>query len=372
MRRITAILLGIALVASSIFLAKNLIANKKKPKPRFNKIVKTVFTETVHNKTIPIAISSHGNLVAKNKIDLFAEVQGVLKTTAKEFKTGTAFNRGDVLVSINSDEFSANLQAQKSNLYNALTAIMPDIQLDFQKEYPKWKLYLQNFDKHQFVGELPKTNSEKEKFFISGRGITSKYYAIKNLEVKLAKHTLKAPFSGILTETFVNPGTLIRPGQKLGEFISPEVYELQVSVKSAFQNLLKIGKKVNLSNLENTQNYTGKVLRINGKVDVNTQTIKAFIQVSDPQLKEGQYMAVSLQGKAKSNVYEVSRKLLIDAHKLYVVNNNKLEFATVTPVFENKNTVIVKGLLNGVQLVSKPIPGAYVGMQVKIYTANKH
>ena len=83
-------------------------------------------------------------------------------------------------------------------------------------------------------------------------------------------------------------------------------------------------------------------------------------------------MAVSLQGKAKSNVYEVSRKLLIDAHKLYVVNNNKLEFATVTPVFENKNTVIVKGLLNGVQLVSKPIPGAYVGMQVKIYTANKH
>jgi len=90
---------------------------------------------------------------------------------------------------------------------------------------------------------------------------------VKNLEVKLSKYTLRAPFSGILTEAMVNPGTLIRPGQKLGEFIDPSVYEITVSVKSEFKNLLQIGKQVELSNLEKTNSWVGKVVRINGKVE---------------------------------------------------------------------------------------------------------
>ena len=263
MRKYLSIALGILLLVGAVFVAKYLIDNKKKPKPTFDKIVKTVFVEEVENKDIPIVIKTSGNLTAKNKIDLFAEVQGVLKITSKDFKAGISYSREETIISINSDEFYANLQSQKSNFYNSLTAIMPDIRLDYPNEFQKWQAYLNNFDINKTTPKLPVMNSDKEKYFISGRGINTAYYNVKNLEVKLGKFNLRAPFNGILTEALVTPGSLVRAGQKLGEFIDPSVYEMEVSVNAEFADLLKKGNTVKLHNLEKTKEYTGKVIRIN-------------------------------------------------------------------------------------------------------------
>ena len=370
MRKGISIILALLLIAGASFLAKYLIDHKQKPKPRFEKIVKTVFTETVENKSIPILITANGNLVAKNRIEIFSEVQGVLMPTLKDFRPGTSYNKGATMVKINSDEFYANLQAQKSNLFNALTAIMPDIRMDYPEEYAKWEKYINNFSINKAIVPLPLTNTDKEKYFISGRGILTSYFNVKNLEVKLDKYNLRAPFNGILTEALVNPGALVRSGQKLGEFIDPSVFEVSVSVKSEYRDLLEVGKSVELQNLEKTKTWTGKVIRINGRVDAATQTIQAFIQVNDKNLKEGQYLEVVLEAKSEENAYEVSRKLLIDNSRLYIVKDTVLDLVDVNLVFENKNTVVVKGLPNGAQLLSKLAPGAHAGMLVKVYNEN--
>jgi len=367
MRRTVSIILAIVFLGIALFTAKYLIDHKKRPKSKIDKTEKTVFVEKVINKTIPIFITTNGNLVAKNKIELYSEVQGVLKKTAKEFKTGTAFKKGEVLIKINSDEFYANLQSQKSKLFNAITAIMPDIKLDFPSEYTKWQSYLNNFNTDKTIPNLPKTNSEKEKFFISGRGITTAYFNVKNLEVKLNKYTLRAPFNGVLTEALVNRGTLIRQGQKLGEFIEPTIYELGVPVKSAFQNYLQIGKTANLTNIEKTKNWTGKVIRINGKVDANTQSIQTFIRVSGKNLREGQYLEAKIQAKSVENALEIPRNLLVDNSKVYIVKNNVLALAKIDIIFENKDSLVIRGLPNGTLILSKMIPGAYSGMRVKIF-----
>jgi multidrug efflux pump subunit AcrA (membrane-fusion protein) len=356
------------LIAGAVLFAKYLIDNKEKPKPKFDKVVKTVYVKDIQNTTVPIRIQSNGNLEAKYKVALFSEVQGVLETTHKEFKPGTRFSKGQTLLKINSDEFRANLQSQKSNLFNLITAVMPDIQLDYASEYQKWKAYLESFDIQKPIKELPKTISDKEKFFISGRGIVSAYYNVKNLEVKYNKFVLKAPFSGILTEASVNPGTLIRPGQKLGEFIDPNIYEVAVSVKSEFRDLLEVGKNVELFNLEQTNSWTGKVVRVNGKVDQQTQTIEAFIEVWGTDLKEGLYMEITLEARAEEQAYEVDRVLLVDESKLFIVKDSVLDLIEIEPVFENKNTLVVKGLPDGTKLLSKPVPGAHPGMLVKIFS----
>lgn len=362
--------MAVLLLVGAILLSKYLIDSKQKPKPKVEKIVKTVFTQTVINKLIPIVITANGNLVAKNKIELYSEVQGVLERTSKEFKAGTTYSKGETLVRINNDEFNANLQAQKSTLFNALTAIMPDIRMDFPENYEKWQNYLRNFDLNKPTQKLPETTSEKEKFFISGRGIYTTYYNVKNSEVKLSKYTLRAPFSGILTESLVNPGTLIRPGQKLGEFIDPSVYEMSVSVKSEFRDLLQVGKKVELYNLEKNKTWLGKVIRINGKVETSTQTIKAIIEVAGADLKEGQYLEVALSAKSEENSFEVSRNLLVSKTQLFVVKDSVLDIVTINTIFENQQTVVVKGLADGTQILAKPVPGAHVGMLVKVFKEN--
>ena len=367
MRKIISIVLGVLLLAGAVFLAKYLIDNKKKPKPTFDKIVKTVFVEEVENKEIPIIITTSGNLTAKHKIELYAEVQGVLKPSSKEFKAGTSYSKGESIIKINSDEFYANLQSQKSNFYNSLTSIMPDIRLDYPDEYQKWQAYLNSFDINKTTPELPTLNSDKEKFFISGRGINSAYYNVKNLEVKLGKYNLRAPYDGILTEALVTPGTLVRVGQKLGEFIDPSVYEMEVSVNAEFADLLKKGNTVKLQNLEKTKEYTGKVIRINGKVDATSQTIKAYIQVAHPDLREGTYLEANLSARSEKEAIEVSRKLLIDNKQMFVVRDSILDLIDVNPVYFSAESAVIKGVENGTLILSKPTPGAYQGMQVKIF-----
>jgi RND family efflux transporter MFP subunit len=247
---------------------------------------------------------------------------------------------------------------------------MPDIRLDYPDQFQKWQNYLNSFDINKTTPKLPEFSTDKEKYFISGRGITTSYYNVKNLEVKLGKYRLRAPYSGVLTEALVTPGTLVRVGQKLGEFIDPSVYELEVSVNAEFAELVKKGNSVTLHNLEKTKEYTGQVVRVNGKVDATSQTIKAYIQVSNPELKEGMYLEADLNAKSEKDAIEVSRKLLVDNSKLFVVRDTVLDLVEVKPVYFSAETAIIKGLNNGTLILSKPTPGAYDGMQVKIFEEN--
>ena len=367
MRKLILAFLGVLTIVGAVFLGSYIVAKNQKPKPTFKKQIKTVFVQTVTNAEIPIILSASGTLIAKNKIELFSEVQGILQPTAKPFKAGTNYYQNETLLRINSDEFYAGLQAQKSNLYNLITAVLPDIRLDYPNDFNKWENYLNAFNINTPIPKIPNFSSDKEKYFISGRGIVSAYYNIKNLEVRLAKHQIKAPFSGTLTEALVSTGTLVRVGQKLGEFIDPTIFEMEVSINAAFADLLKVGNAVNLFNLEKTKEYMGKVVRLNGKVDQISQTIKAYIEVKHPDLKEGLFLEANLVAKSEKDAIEISRKLLVDNTAVYTVKNDSILHLTKIHVayFGAKN-VVIKGLANTDKILTQALPGAFDGMVVKI------
>ncbi|MCG1035298.1 efflux RND transporter periplasmic adaptor subunit [Polaribacter sargassicola] len=367
MRKTILSVLGVALAIGAIFLGKFLIDNNTKPKPKFSREIKSVFVKEVDNKEVDIVLTASGSLVAKDKIEIFSEVQGLLKTSNKPFKAGSNYNRGEVLLSLNSDEFYASIQSQKSNLYNLITSTLPDLRLDYPSEFKKWESYLQSFDLEKTTPKLPSFTSDKEKYFITGRGILTAYYNVKNLEVRLTKHQIRAPFTGVLTEALVSPGTLVRTGQKLGEYIKPGVYEMEVSINAAFADLLKVGNSVALTNLEKTKNYTGKVVRVNGKVDQTSQTIKAYVEISDNDLKEGMFLEANLVGKSEKDAIEISRKLLVNNKAVYTVKNDSiLTLVNVDPVYFGDENVVIKGLENNQKILSQVLPGAFDGMIVKI------
>ncbi|WP_282071121.1 efflux RND transporter periplasmic adaptor subunit [Polaribacter atrinae] len=367
MRKIILAILGVLTVLGAILLGSYLIEKNQKPKPTFEKQIKTVFVENVVNKDIPIILTANGTLIAKNKIEIYSEVSGVLKASNKLFKAGTNYNRGATLLSINSDEFYASLQSQKSNLNNLITAILPDLRLDYPVAFTKWETYIKGFDMNKTTPKLPEFSTDKEKYFITGRGILTAYYNVKNLEVRLSKYQIRAPFTGILTEALVSPGSLVRVGQKLGEFINPSVYEMEVSVNSKFADLLKVGNSVALSNLEKTKEYTGKVVRVNGKVDQVSQTIKAFVDVADKDLKEGMFLEADLVAKSENDAIEISRKLLVDNKAIYTVKNDTvLSLVNVDPVYFGDEKVVIKGLENNQKILTQVLPGAFDGMIVKI------
>ena len=368
-RRIILAILGIVIIYGSYTFAKKTIANKKQWQPRKEKKIETgVFVETVKNSSTPITITTSGNLIAKERVELYAEVQGIFNSSARSFKPGTWYRKGESLLELDKKEEVITLKAQKSTLYNQLVLLIPDLRLDYPEAIGKWNDYLRDFDVDNPLKELPEPESEKEKLFLSGRNIYTTFYNVQNLETQLLNYTIKAPFSGVLTEALVNPGALIRPGQKLGEFIDQSVYEVEVAINTAYGDLLAIGKSVELHNVERTKTWSGKVIRVNSRVDPASQTIPTFIQVRGKGLKEGMYLEADLTARNEQNTYEVSRKLLVENDKLFVVRDTLLDLVLVEPVYYKEFSAVVKGLEDGTKILSRVIPGAYSGMKVKIFS----
>jgi len=101
---IISVLVGVLIIGGSIFAAKYIINSKENRRPIPKKVVKTVFIDTVKNGVVPIIISANGNLVAKNRVELYSEVQGVFKTGSKLFKTGQEYKTGQILIRIDASE----------------------------------------------------------------------------------------------------------------------------------------------------------------------------------------------------------------------------------------------------------------------------
>ncbi|KAB8152060.1 HlyD family efflux transporter periplasmic adaptor subunit [Kordia sp. TARA_039_SRF] len=369
MRKVILSIVGLLFIVGAFMYAQKLIADKKRPKPVPKKVVKTVYTDTITNTTIPIVVPANGNLVAKRRVELYAEVQGVFRGSNKLFRPGQKYRRGEALIRIDAAEYRASVQAAKSNLYNSIAAIMPDLRLDFPEIYQKWQTYLNSFDINKTTPTLPEMTTEKEKYFITGRGIVSSYYNVKNQEQRLVKYTIQAPFSGILTEALVTEGSLVRNGQKLGEFIDDSVYEMEVALSKTYATLLKVGEKVTLNNLENTETFSGTVSRVNGSIDPTTQTITAYIEVRDDKLKEGMYLEAQLNAKDEENAIEISRNLLLESEEIFVVRDSILDLIDVKPIYFSDKKVVLKNIPDGTVILSKPVPGAYAGMAVKPFGA---
>ena len=366
MRKVILFLLGVGIIGGALYFAKDLASKRSFPKPKEKKVVTNVFADVVKNGNIPITITTSGRLVAKNRLELYSEVQGLFKTSAHDFKPGVWYKKGESLLDIDSDEHTANLRSQKSNLLNQIVLLLPDLRLDYSTSFPNWEKYVSNFNVEGPLQSLPEPTSEKEKLFITGKNLYTSFYNVKALEERLIKYRLRAPYTGVLTQALVTPGTLVRAGQKLGEFIDPSVYELAVPINTSYGDRVQRGQSVILANIERTKEWTGKVIRVNSLVDPATQSIQIFISVRGKGLREGMFLEADLAAREQKNAYEIDRKLLVNDNQVFFVQDSLLSLQDVETVYFKENSVVISGLTDGMKLLSKPVPGAFPGMRVQV------
>lgn len=363
LRRILLSVLGILILVVAFSLSKSIANGNPPPRKEAGKVVKDVYYVEVKNNVYNVQIPSNGVLEAYQRIKVTARVQGLMQTISPLFKSGQAYKKGQTLVQIESSEFRSNVISQRASLYNLITSVLPDLELDFPEAYEIWKAFLLQFDVEQTVPALP-AMEENVRLFISGRGIISSYYALQNLEKSLTFYSIKAPFDGVLVAANVTEGSLIRPGQELGDFIAPDHYELKVALPKSYVEKIAVGASVELKSIDTQKTYPGKLARINAKVTTQTQSVEVFIRVSNPELKEGMYMESQIGALEFENVFSIDRGLLDGDQQLYLIEKNQLQLKQVKVVHFTETDAIVSGLTDGQLLIAQPIIGAYQGMEV--------
>jgi len=338
--------IGILLV--SFLIASAFSSQKQPPKRKHgNGPKKNYETQTVKLEQVQPRFSSGGIIEAYDKIMLFAEVNGVLADAQTAFRNGNRFGKDQVLLHIDDSVYKNSVLSQKSSLLNQLTLFIPDLAIDYPESAQKWQTYLDEFDLETEMLPLPKTNHAKEKYFINARNIYSLYYQIKSMEATLKKYTLRAPFDGVITESDITPGSLVRAGQKLGEFTRTSIYELEAPLNMSHLPFVKIGNKVELTSADFKDPFSGTISRINQKIDRNSQTVQIYIRVSDRRLKDGMYLTADIQSSKKISGTMIPAKWLAEGNKLFIKKTDGFQTKTVHIVLSQGDEVLVEGLNEG-------------------------
>jgi multidrug efflux pump subunit AcrA (membrane-fusion protein) len=364
MQKRKSILLGIFVLVVTIGISVMFAAMKEPPKRKATaKKELMVPVRRIQNEKVPLVVSVVGSLEAHEKVEVFAEVNGVLEKSNRPFLEGVNFQKGEVLLRIKDDKYRASLYSKKSSLMNEIAKLLPDLKFDFPNSYEDWKNYLTEFSIESGLHPLPEPKDEKEKYFVAGRNIYQTYYDIKSMEEELQKYTLRAPFTGEISESNIKPGTLVRSGQKLGEFLNTSSYNLIVGVDLNSLRGIEKGAKVELSSDNLKGNWIGIVDRISSRVDDKTQMVDVYITVSGKDLKEGMFLCAAIQLKEEAYGVEIARKLLLDTNKVLIVKNGLIEEAQVNIVQYRNNTVVVEGLPEN-SLLSLKTSGVHKGLKV--------
>ncbi len=348
------------------------LASMKKPaeKKAEQNLLQVVPVIAVENTDIFSEIPVIGQLSAHEKIDIYAEVSGVMKIANKDFLTGVAYNKGETIVSINSDESFQALIAKRSNLLNLVTQILPDLKFDYTNSYKQWYQYVIDFDINKSIQTLPDPVNDQEKFFITGKGIYQSYYDIVSSETRLQKYTIEAPFNGIVSMSNLKPGSLVMNGQKIGEFFNPSIYDFEAELSVSDLQYIEIGNQTTLKDTYTDKVWTGKVSRISQNIDSRTQTVKIYVSIDGKGLKEGQYLSGSIRSTKSNLAMELSRKLIINDKEVLLVVDSVLKSYPVEIIRLHDNTALVAGLPEGA-LISQKTKGLHEGIKVKTEQGRK-
>jgi membrane fusion protein (multidrug efflux system) len=115
-RRIS-IFAGLVILIGGAYAARFLSQQKEPPRRKtLATQLRKVDTMKAYFSTIPTSLEVQGELAAYDKIDIFAEVSGTLKSSSRPFKVGSYFPKGAVLINVDKQEAALNLLAQKKQL----------------------------------------------------------------------------------------------------------------------------------------------------------------------------------------------------------------------------------------------------------------
>jgi membrane fusion protein, multidrug efflux system len=171
---------------------------------------------------------------------------------------------------------------------------------------------------------------------------------------------VRAPFSGVVSERYVDPGEFLMPGARVATLVSIDHLRLDVQVPESHLAALAPGAEVGFRvSAYPERAFTGKVKLIGAIVRAATRDVLVEVTVenTDRALRPGMFATVEIHlGDAPSAV--VPQKALVargDRKHVFVVRGDRLEERVVSVgVTKGDDVAVLRGLVAGDKVVMAP------------------
>jgi membrane fusion protein (multidrug efflux system) len=254
----------IAALAFGFFLhIQQLIANSPKPGPQ------TVTAAAVSALEWQPQLASVGTLTAVHGVDISSEVAGQVRKI--NFKSGQDVKAGDVLVQLNADSDSAQL--------DSLQAVADLAAITLKRDQAQ--LIAQGVSQAQVDSDVA--------------DLKSKNALVAQQQALVAKKMIRAPFAGRLGITATNPGQYLNPGDKIVTLQAIDPIYVDFFLPQRQVGALSIGQVVNAqSDSYENKIFHGQITAISPKVDPATRNVQVQATLANPkhQLLPGMFANV--------------------------------------------------------------------------------
>jgi RND family efflux transporter MFP subunit len=185
------------------------------------------------------------------------------------------------------------------------------------------------------------------------------------LQTLYAYSRITAPFGGVITKRYADPGAMIQAGTASQSQAMPVVrlsennrLRLTIPVPESAVPSVKLGRSVQVVVPALNRTITGTVARFADQLDMDTRTMETEIDVPNPKLDlvPGMYAEASITLEQRRDVLTIPIQAL-ERHEgkseVFRINrNHQIEIQAVETGLENPNNVeIVSGLRAGDQVV---------------------
>ncbi|MGA2323771.1 MAG: efflux RND transporter periplasmic adaptor subunit [Sedimentisphaerales bacterium] len=360
--------------ASALVVAALLTGCSRKT-PQASSVV-PVSVAQVTQQTLPLELSSFGIVEANMSVTIKSQVAGIL--TAVHFKEGQEVNKGDLLVSIDSRSFEAELKAAQGNLEKDEAQLKnAEKEASRQTELLKKGYASQNdYDNSVTAVDALKATVDSDKA------------AVEDAAVQVDYCSIRSPINGVIGAISIDQGNLIKekdiPIASINQispirisFTLPQQY-LPLIRKYMAGNTLEIIAKI--PGAEGQEPVKGALLFIDNSVDTGTGTIRLWgiSQNEKRVLWPGLFVNVVLNLAQEPNVIVVPSQAIQNGQQgqfVYVVKaDNTAEIRPITVQRTANNSSVVEGVEPGETVVTdgqlRLVAGTKV--QIKETTGNKN
>ncbi len=282
-------------------------------------------------------ISAVGTLTAREGIDVSNEVEGIVEKI--HIQSGQQVKKGDLLVTLNDDVEQADLVSFKAQEDLARTL--------FKRNEGMWK--------KKTISETDFDNARSNRLVAQANVIQT--------QARIAKKSIRAPFSGVLGIRHVSTGQYVAPGTMLISLQDYSVLYADFAVPEKYLPDIATGLKVEFRvSAYADKTFVGQVQAVEAKVNETTRNISVRAQLTNEGtlLRPGMYADIDLMLNQPADVVVVPVTAIVYSsfgNALFVVEKNNEGASVVRRVQvttgeqRGDEVVILTGLSGGEQVV---------------------
>ena len=338
-------------------------------------------------------LKSQGLVTAETTSVLSAQVAGRIKQIDNAFVVGGSFEAGQVLLSLEDDDYRNAIFNAEAELANAKQLLASELGKVKQAKR-EWRDLGDQASNDLF---LRKPQLASARSTVAGAEAN-----LQQARLNLSRTKVKAPFTGQLLSKHADLGQFVTQGMPLADIYSTATAEVRLPITAdqrAFITLhSEATKQVKLFAKYGTKQFQwmAHIDRIEAAVDTSSRQyylvaslenpfqsltiaqleVSSKVEKLNPPLAIGQYLTAMIEGDSVERSIQIPRKALRQKNLIWLLVDGRLVNQKITPLQVDRDFALVQ-LPKSFQgqrdlaVIISDLPFAYEGMQISASNAGQ-